>query len=215
MSDSEPQGCLAAILSLLGIRLAASKSTNGALPYLRRDDFLSPAELAFYRVLLAALGDRATVCPKVNLADVFFVPQGPSSQSHRNRIDRKHVDFLVCSSQTMRPVCGVELDDASHARADRQERDAFVDEVFAVAGMPLVRVPAQAGYQPATLLALVAPHLDGPTNHAPLPPPTSGPPTCPKCGVRMVERVAKKGATAGQKFFGCVNYPRCREVSQA
>lgn len=30
----------------------------------------------------------------------------------------------------MRPIVGVELDDSSHKRADRQERDEFVDSVF-------------------------------------------------------------------------------------
>jgi hypothetical protein len=35
-----------------------------ALPYQVRDDFLSPAELNFYRVLCAATGDWAVICPK-------------------------------------------------------------------------------------------------------------------------------------------------------
>jgi excisionase family DNA binding protein len=37
-------------------------------------------------------------------------------------------------------------------------------------------------------------------------------PFCPKCGVRMV-RTAKNGPRAGQPFYGCPNYPRCREVA--
>jgi hypothetical protein len=52
----------------------------------------------------------------------------------------------------MKPRCGVELDDSSHARPDRQERDVFVDEVFEVAGLPLLRVPAKSAYSPAALL---------------------------------------------------------------
>jgi len=35
-------------------------------------------------------------------------------------------------------------------------------------------------------------------------------PTCPKCGSQMIERVARKGPTAGQSFWGCETYPRCR-----
>jgi restriction system protein len=35
-------------------------------------------------------------------------------------------------------------------------------------------------------------------------------PTCPNCEVKLVERIAKKGTTIGQKFWGCINYPRCR-----
>lgn len=33
--------------------------------------------------------------------------------------------------------------------------------------------------------------------------------SCPKCGSEMVRRVAKRGANAGNAFWGCVKYPRC------
>jgi len=47
----------------------------------------------------------------------------------------------------MEPKLAIELDDKSHQRKDRQERDAFVDEVFRAAGLPLVHIPAAKGYQ--------------------------------------------------------------------
>ena len=38
-------------------------------------------------------------------------------------------------------------------------------------------------------------------------------PQCPRCGAQMVRRVAKQGANAGQPFFGCSTFPKCRAVS--
>jgi len=38
------------------------------------------------------------------------------------------------------------------------------------------------------------------------------PPNCPKCGLRMIHRTAKRGKTPGQSFWGGENYPRCREM---
>jgi hypothetical protein len=38
------------------------------------------------------------------------------------------------------------------------------------------------------------------------------PPVCPKCNRAMVLRVAKKGVFRGKKFYGCPNYPYCREI---
>ena len=35
-------------------------------------------------------------------------------------------------------------------------------------------------------------------------------PACPRCGSKMVERVARQGQNAGQAFWGCATYPRCR-----
>jgi len=41
-------------------------------------------------------------------------------------------------------------------------------------------------------------------------PATSHGPGCPRCGKPMVRRVAKRGANAGQAFYGCSRYPECR-----
>src|SRR5687768_13442484 len=49
----------------------------------------------------------------------FRLTSPTGSQSHRNRIDRKHVDFLLCHSEMMKPLVGLELDDQSHGRPDR------------------------------------------------------------------------------------------------
>lgn len=40
----------------------------------------------------------------------------------------------------------------------------------------------------------------------------SEPPRCPRCGVPMVLRVARRGNQPGRLFYGCPNYPLCREI---
>ena len=35
-------------------------------------------------------------------------------------------------------------------------------------------------------------------------------PSCPRCAQPMVRRTARKGVNAGQEFWGCSDYPRCR-----
>ena len=35
-------------------------------------------------------------------------------------------------------------------------------------------------------------------------------PACPRCGSPTVERVVRKGASAGKAFWGCQTYPRCK-----
>ena len=37
-------------------------------------------------------------------------------------------------------------------------------------------------------------------------------PTCPRCGVKMVRRVARSGTNPGSEFWGCPTYPRCNGV---
>jgi predicted RNA-binding Zn-ribbon protein involved in translation (DUF1610 family) len=214
MGDVEPRGCLTAVLRLFGIRLGRQATSD--LPYRRRDDFLSAAELSFYRVLRLVVKDRATILTKVNLADIFFVARPNENQTHRNRIDRKHVDFLICDSDMMTPLAGVELDDKSHARADRVARDRLVDSVFEAAGLPLFRIPAQSSYDQNALAGRLAPCMER-NKIAPAisPQPVVGKssPICPKCGIAMVQRMASKGRNQGNTFWGCPNYPRCREIA--
>lgn len=221
--NGEPKGCLAVILRLIGIRIGApmdapddsDKSSNGPLPYRTRDDFLSPAELSFYRVLKLVIKDRGIICPKVNLADVLFVSKPNENQSYRNKIDRKHVDFLVCRPETMKPLFGVELDDKSHSRSDRVERDQFVERTFEAAKLPLERFPAKAAYDAAEISGRLAKYFGTQNAARPAASPPSRlageSPTCPRCGVPMVKRVAAKGQNAGEQFWGCPNFPRCRE----
>lgn len=228
MSNNENVGCLGLLLQMLGLTPRPSGGTSGTsavpLPYRVRDDFLSPAERSFYGVLCAAAGERFVVCPKVGLSDIFFVAQPRENRTAFNRISQKHVDFLLCEPGTMRPRLGVELDDSSHSRPERQARDAFVEDVFQAAQLPLLRVPTQQGYSLSDLTARIDSLLNRATatQESPLtavvsPPvptvaPNNVPPQCPKCGVPMVLRTAKQGDRAGKPFYGCSSYPRCRET---
>lgn len=37
-------------------------------------------------------------------------------------------------------------------------------------------------------------------------------PSCPQCNAPMIKRTAKRGANAGNTFWGCSDYPRCRSI---
>jgi len=208
------------------------KADQVEFPYCVRDDFLSPAEQSFYLVLRTAVADWATICPKVGLGDLFHAKSSDPSlyRTYTNRIDRKHVDFLLCEPKTIKPLLGIELDDRSHQRADRQERDAFVERVFTAAQLPLVRLPVRPAYSVAELTARLRAELGQATPPAAFTPapdvsapapiaPTTGTaaqepvaPACPQCGSPMGLRTASRGANQGGKFWGCPNYPRCRGI---
>jgi len=147
------------LLLLVDIFFSQRKKTTHKLeyPYLLRDDFLSPAEQSFYLVLKLTVSDWALICPKISLGDLFYVKSSNPSKfrSYTNRIDRKHVDFLLCDPKTAKPFLGIELDDKSHKRSDRQERDEFVENVFSAAKLPLARIPVKHSYSTSELEALL------------------------------------------------------------
>jgi hypothetical protein len=226
----ERKGCFAAILNLFGISRSSRQPPPlvEKLPYLLRDDLLSPAEASFYRVLKTAVGDQFLIFPKVGLQELFFVPrQCGHDWTYRNKIDRKHVDFVLCGPTSLKPCVAIELDDASHKRVDRKQRDEFVAEVFATAGLPLVRTAVRVAYSTQQIKAMVQPFLPATeaSESVPMAAQESATtvdmasgvaaqtPVCPKCDIPLIIRTVRNGRHAGKQFYGCQNYPRCREMA--
>lgn len=206
-------GCLSIFLPFL----KQKKVETRELPYRVRDDFLSPAELSFYKVLTSVVETRLVIQSKVRLADIFFVARPNENHSFRNRISQKHLDFLVCDAVTMKPLFGIELDDASHKRSDRQARDAFVDDVFHAAKLPLLHFPVQRSYSHDEIMSKIASVFKKDNNAVVKPAQkkvatSTSAPLCPKCNIPMVLRTVKKGQRVGKQFFGCQNFPQCREM---
>jgi very-short-patch-repair endonuclease len=118
-------------------------------PYQKEPALFTPAEQAFLTVLDEALEGRSRVFGQVRLEDLIKVKSGLSNsarQGARNRIQSKHVDFVVCDPTDLSVQFVIELDDSSHQRPRRQKRDDFLDKALAAAGVRLLRFRAKRGY---------------------------------------------------------------------
>ena len=161
-------GVLAVFVKKLERQKAAQKSPTDAenceaetgpdTPYKVRDGVLSPGERAFLPALREAvriLADSRRLPPPTVLASIRFaeilavgIAQSENRslwQAAQNRITSKQADFVICHPETTKPLLVVELDDQTHARADRKVRDWFVDRACASAGLPVLHVLALAG----------------------------------------------------------------------
>lgn len=213
MNNNNP-GCLGFILKLFGI--APKEEGNKKLPYSQRDDFLSESEFSFYKVLIQAVSDRYVICPKVGLQDIFFVTVKDRSKftTYLNKINRKHVDFLICEKNTMKPFCAIELDDTSHQRKDRIARDTFINKLYEDAGLPLYRFANKSSYVLNEIkdIILQAPIVNKEIEVEEKTDEKEGNISCKKCGSPMILRTATRGENKGEQFYGCSSYPRCRET---
>jgi len=117
----------------------------------RRDNLMTPAELAFFAVLEPIVRSSYMISSKVRLADLFDVRPEGGQQAAFNKLSSKHIDFVLTDYQTSRILCGIELDDSSHSSPDRIARDRFVNELFADKQLPLLRVPHSWIYYPVAL----------------------------------------------------------------
>lgn len=78
------------------------------------------------------------VCPKVRLLDLVEPRRGEGYMSLLGKVQSKHVDFVI-TDKDLRIKAIVELDDNSHNRPDRVERDNFVDDVLTSVGYKVIR----------------------------------------------------------------------------
>lgn len=78
------------------------------------------------------------ICPKVRLADIVKPRNDPQYMSRFGKIKSKHLDFVIYDSEMRNLKVVIELDDNSHNRADRQERDEFVDFVLNDCGIKII-----------------------------------------------------------------------------
>lgn len=137
------------VCALLKALIAGKVGGGGSGSYEALPSLLTPAEQAFYRCLRQAVGDSATICPKVRLADIIR----PQKQEGRkgyyaafNKIAAKHVDFVCVHPATMKVIGVIELDDKTHEQSSRKGRDRFVDAALLGASIPISHIQAKRNY---------------------------------------------------------------------
>ena len=131
-------------------------------PYTRRKKLMTRSEIEFFRVLRDAVNNDWEIFAMVRIADLLAVPGDTGNQqSWLNRILSKHVDFVICDRDSLEILVAIELDDASHSRPDRVERDAFVNDAFADARLPLLRIPVSDSYDKSRLRRSIEDAISG------------------------------------------------------
>jgi len=214
------------IVAFLAGQKAKQTGSDDGFVFEKRDPLFTPAERSFLGVLEQALDSRYRVFGKVRLGDIVKPAKGLSNSKRataQNKINQKHLDFIICSAADLAVVGVVELDDKSHEKEDRAGRDEFVDQALAGAKIPVIHFPVKKGYElqevraklveafnlaaephsvPAQLASLEVPEQRT-ENVAPL---------CPKCAAQMVKRQAKSGSHAGKWFWACPAFPKCQQI---
>jgi len=183
------------------------------LPYRLREPFLSTPEQALFRTLQALIGRRYIICPKVALNDIFYIVRPNENVHFFNKIFRKHVDFLLCDPQTLKPAIGVELVKPVN-KSETREADQFLEDLFLSAGLPLVHIPSNDRYQVQDVtelfqLAVMKVKAAAPRRASAE---ADSVPMCPLCGRMMVLRIHRDGPEAGKKYYGCMDSPKCSGV---
>ncbi len=132
------------------------------LPYKIKKTVMTSHERLLFETLKSLLEPKYSVYPQVNLSKIFDIEYQKLYKYYVmwfRKISQKSVDFLVVNKNTQSPLFAIELDDSSHERIDRQERDKFVDEIFKRNNFPLIRFnPGK--YKPEELKSVFQKYLN-------------------------------------------------------
>lgn len=123
-------------------------------PYVSCGSILTPAELAFFKALRPVINEQWHIFTKVRLEDIINVKPGLERKvayGFRGRIKSRHIDFVLCDKDTLEILMCIELDDSSHQRKDRIERDKFVDKAIRDADLTIIHIPVRRIYSEAYL----------------------------------------------------------------
>src|SRR6185369_3913766 len=94
---------IAAVALLLTVRRMLARPGRTAV-FESRALLFTPAERSFLAVLEQALDSRYRVFGKVRLGDIIQPATAPGSDTPttaRNRINQKHVDFVICTANKL------------------------------------------------------------------------------------------------------------------
>lgn len=158
---------LAGIVIILVIALAILKAVvergeereKPKYSYTRKQFFLTRAEHECYDALIAAVGDKYHVFAQVHLPTILDNKvKGQDWRAALAHINRKSVDFVLCDKAYISPKLAIELDDKSHERPDRQERDREVERILSDAGVPLLRLENKGRFDPQELAQRINEH---------------------------------------------------------
>lgn len=104
---------------------------------------VTEAEQEFLKVLEEVVGDSYRIVPQVPLSGIVKPKDSNSHYTNYhdfNKISAKKIDFVLYNKETWAPVLAIELDDRSHLKWKRTQRDMFVNELMEGVGLSILHI---------------------------------------------------------------------------
>lgn len=110
--------------------------------YSKKDYLLTQQELKFYK-LIKMITDKNNL----NIFSQVALYEIVTSKNIKdfNKIKSKTIDFVITDTNCKIKLC-IELDDPTHIKENRQQRDKFIEDLFNQLNIKLIRIPVQSYY---------------------------------------------------------------------
>jgi len=158
----------------------------------RQPQWFSASQIRIHKLLQQALPADYVLLARIQLGDLVT---GPAILEDRLR---RRVDFVICSSLDLAPLCLVTLEDSAFELRQLEEicRSVQLPLVMLAASNP----PGSMALREQLLAAMgVADAVRADEQKS-----------CPLCGAAMRQRQINSGAQAGRRVWVCATYPACK-----
>ena len=136
-------------VALVGIDSYLNPSKKNALKpkkmasnyiYKPKKYIMTPTERAFFSRLDRLFSDKYYVFPQIHLSSLLDEKiKGQNWNTAFKYTNNWSVDYILCDKETLKTICAIELDDPTHNRNDRIERDKQKNIILARADVTLIR----------------------------------------------------------------------------
>ena len=110
--------------------------------YNKKEYLLTQPELKFFKLI-----KNITEKNNLNIFSQVALYEIVTSKNIKdfNKIKSKTIDFVITDVNSKIKLC-IELDDTTHIRENRQQRDKFIEDLFNQLNIKLIRIPVQSYY---------------------------------------------------------------------
>ncbi len=122
---------------------ASTQPNKQTFLYNKKNSMLTATEKKYYESIRAVLPQNFIVHLQANLAS--FIIKLDNSKYHNELF--RNVDFLITDFNLM-PIFIIEINDRTHYRNDRRQRDIKVSHICAEAGIPILTLWTEDGANP-------------------------------------------------------------------
>ena len=134
--------------------------------YVPNKHFMAWHEIEFFHVLQRLLGTDYYIFPQIHIGTLLRPRLPWKTYNFQDRwmaaftfADKFSVDYVICNHERIEPILAIELDGSSHEIPKRQRRDRIINDMFAEANMPLLRINNDEAQDVQGVLQKLAPYL--------------------------------------------------------
>ena len=109
--------------------------------YYAKSYVMTSRENECFKILNEVFSSKWFVIPQVHLSALLdYRVKGQNWNAAFRHINGKSVDFVLIGKESFKVICAIEIDDSTHNKPERKERDVEIERIFNQARIPLARI---------------------------------------------------------------------------